>query len=115
VLFTMEADYFGAGHGERPDALTSGERHRHTLSGEAAAMLAAARKRSGWSVRQAAARVRVASGTIGMLETAARAPSRVVADRLVAAYQLTEAEAALLLSEAVSGVGYDYRRARNSG
>lgn len=73
-------------------------------------MLAAARKRCGWSIRQAAARVGVAGGMIGMLETATRAPSRVVADRLVAAYRLADAEAAQLLAEAVSGAGYDYRR-----
>ena len=74
-------------------------------------MLAAARKRRGWSVRQAAARVRVAHGMVGMLEAATRAPSRVVSARMIAAYRLDEAEAAQLLAEAVAGVGYDYRGA----
>ena len=110
-VYTMEDDYFGDGHGERPYALTDGERHRHTLSRETAAMLAAARRRSGWSFRQAAARVRVAHGMIAMLEAGTRAPSRVVADRLVSAYQLDKTEAALLRSESVTGAGYDYHGA----
>jgi hypothetical protein len=111
--YTMEVGFFDGGHGEHPGALTNGERRRHTLSPQTAAMLAAARKRSGLSVRQAAARVRVAAGMISMMEAGTGAPSRVDAERLVDVYQVTEAEAKLLLSEAVSGVGYDYRQARS--
>lgn len=114
-MYTLEAGYFGGGHGEHPEptqgehpsAPTHGVRQRHTLSRDAAVMLATARRRRGWSLRQAAARVGVAFGYVAMLEAGKRAPSRVVADHLVDAYQLDEADAALLRREAVSGVGYD--------
>ena len=97
-LFTMEPGHFAgdhgehlaATHGEHSSAPIHGVRQRHTLSGDAAVMLAAARKRHGWSLRQAAARVGVAFGYIAMLEVGKRAPSRTVADRPAAAYQLGE-------------------------
>jgi ribosome-binding protein aMBF1 (putative translation factor) len=114
----MELDRFGGAHGERPDA-TRGERpsgpthgeRRHQLGPEAAAMLAAARKRRGWSFRQAAASVGIAHGMIAMLEAGTRAPSRVTAEALITAYGLGEADAALLRREAVHGVGYERRQA----
>jgi ribosome-binding protein aMBF1 (putative translation factor) len=112
----MELDNFGAVRGERPEAWTRGERpgvwihgERHTLSGETAAMLRAARQRRGWSLRMAGTKAHVAFGHIAMMETGTRAPSVVVARRLAAVYQLGEAETAQLLAESVAGAGRDYR------
>jgi len=70
-------------------------------------MLAAARRRRGWSLREAARNVGVAFGTIAHLEHARRAPSATVARNIIRAYQLTEAEADMLCAEAVELAGKD--------
>jgi hypothetical protein len=62
----------------------------------------------------------VAYGTIAHLEHARRAPSAVVTRNIIRAYQPTEAEAEMLLAEAVEGAGQDSpykeaeRRSRSS-
>ena len=83
------------------------ESTRRTVSSDLAAMLAAARRRRGWSLREAARNVGVAYGTIAHLEHGRRAPSAVVARNLITAYGLTEAEANMLSTEAVEGAGKD--------
>jgi transcriptional regulator with XRE-family HTH domain len=88
-------------HGAREDTT------RRTVTPELAAVLAAARRRRGWSLREAARNVQVAYGTIAHLEKARRAPSIIVAENLIRAYRLTGAEARMLLAEAVEGAGKD--------
>lgn len=91
---------------------------RHTITAELAAMLAAARRRRGWALREAARNVGVAVGTIVHLEKARRAPSVVVAQSLIRAYRLNAVEADMLLAEAIEGAGKDspYRHdARRTG
>ena len=88
------------GHGVRNEST------RRTVRSDLAAMLAAARRR-GWSLREAARNVGVAYGTIAHLEHGRRAPSAVVARNLIHAYELTEADAAMLTAEAVEGAGKD--------
>jgi transcriptional regulator with XRE-family HTH domain len=84
-----------------------GESTRHTISPELAAVLANARRRRGWSLREAARNVGVAFGTIGHLEHARRAPSATVARNIIRAYRLTEAEAEMLCTQAVEDAGKD--------
>jgi transcriptional regulator with XRE-family HTH domain len=84
------------------------ETTRHTVTPELAAMLLAARRRRGWSQREAARNVEVACGTIGHLEHGRRAPSTVVAENLIEAYQLDPGEAAMLRAEAVEDAGRSY-------
>ena len=76
-------------------------------------MLAAARRRRGWSQREAARNAGVAYGMIGHLEHCRRAPSTVLAEKIIAFYQLDSAEAVMLRAEAVEGAGRDspFRRA----
>jgi DNA-binding XRE family transcriptional regulator len=85
---------------------------RHTITADLAAMLAAARRRLGWPLRAAARNVGVSEGTIVHLEKGRRAPSTVVAEAIIRAYELSDAEAAMLLAEAVEGAGWDspYKR-----
>jgi hypothetical protein len=75
-------------------------------------MLAAARRRRRWCLREAARNVQVAYGTIAHLEHGRRAPSTVVAENLITAYRLSPGEAAMLRAEAVEGAGWDspYKR-----
>jgi transcriptional regulator with XRE-family HTH domain len=80
---------------------------RRTITPELAAMLAAARRRRGWPLREAARNVGVSVGTIGHLEKGRRAPSTVVAEAIIRAYDLSPADAAMLLAEAVEGAGWD--------
>lgn len=89
------------GHGAREDTT------RRTITLELAEVLAAARRRRGWSLREAARNVGVAAGTIVHLEHGRRAPSTVVAGSLIGAYRLTPGEASMLLAEAVEGTGKD--------
>ncbi|MGH3191743.1 MAG: helix-turn-helix domain-containing protein [Streptosporangiaceae bacterium] len=88
-------------HGARDEST------RRTVTPELAAMLAAARRRRGWSLREAGRNVRVAHGTIAHLEKARRAPSIVVARNITRAYRLDPDEAAMLRAEAVEGAGWD--------
>lgn len=83
------------------------ETTRRTVTPELAAVLADARRRQGWSLREAARNVGVAPGTIVHLEKARRAPSAVVARNIIRAYHLTEAEAGMLCAEAVESAGWD--------
>lgn len=102
----MVHSVFPQPHGARDEST------RHTITPELAAVLADARRRRGWSLREAGRRAKVAHGTIAHLEKGRRAPSVVVARNIIRAYQLTEAEAAMLRSEAVEGAGWDspYRK-----
>jgi transcriptional regulator with XRE-family HTH domain len=68
-------------------------------------MLAAARRKRGWSLRQAARRANVTPGTIVHLEKARRAPSTVVAEEIICGYRLGPAEAAMLRAAAVPDAG----------
>lgn len=63
-------------------------------------------------MREAARNSGVSAGTIVHLEKGRRAPSTVVAEDIVRAYQLTLTEAAMLRAEAVRGAGWDspYKR-----
>lgn len=70
-------------------------------------MLAAARRRRRWSLREAARNIGVAHGMIAHLEHARRAPSATVARKIIRAYQLTEAEAEMLCAEAIDDAGKD--------
>ena len=90
------------------------ESTRRTISPDLAEVLAVARRRRGWSLREAGRNIGVAHGTIAHLEHARRAPSAVVARNIVRAYRLTEAEAAMLCAEAVESAGKDspFRRTR---
>lgn len=92
---------FPEGHGARADST------RRTITPELAEMLAAARRRRRWPLREAARNAGVAAGTIVHLEKARRAPSVVVAENIIRAYRLTPAEAAMLRAEAVEGAGKD--------
>lgn len=92
---------FPAPHGAHDEST------RRTITPELAAMLANARRRRGWSLREAARNVGVAFGTIGHLEHARRAPSASVARNIICAYQLTEAEAEMLCAEAIEDAGKD--------
>jgi DNA-binding XRE family transcriptional regulator len=98
-------------HGAREDST------RRTVTPELAAVLAAARRRRGWSLREAARNVGVAPGTIVHLEKARRAPSAVVARNIIRAYRLTDAEEAMLWAEAVEAAGWDspWKRAGAAG
>lgn len=97
----MVRAYFPEGHGAREETT------RHTVTPELAAMLAAARRRRGWSQREAARKVEVAYGMIGHLEHCRRAPSAVLAEKIADVYRLDSAEAAMLRAEAVEGAGRD--------
>jgi DNA-binding XRE family transcriptional regulator len=94
------------GHGAREDTT------RGTITADLAAVLAAARRRRRWPLREAARNVGVAPGTIVHLEKARRAPSSVVAEKIIDAYRLDPSEAAMLRAEAVQGAGWDspYKR-----
>ena len=89
------------GHGAREETT------RHTVTTELAAMLAAARRRRGWSQREAARKIGVAYGMIGHLEHCRRAPSASLAEEIIDAYQLDPGEADMLWAEAVQGAGRD--------
>ncbi len=80
---------------------------RRTITSELAEMLAGARRRRRWSLREAGRNAGVAPGTIVHLEKARRAPSTVVAENIIRAYELAPSEAAMLRAEAVEGVGKD--------
>ena len=92
---------FPEGHGAHDEST------RRTITPELAEVLAAARRRLGLSVREAARRADVSTGTIVHLEKARRAPSIVVAENLIDAYWLGPREAAMLRAEAVKGAGKD--------
>jgi DNA-binding XRE family transcriptional regulator len=82
----------------------------HTMSRRDAPSLPSsrdARRRCGWSLREAGRNVGVAHGTIAHLEKARRAPSVVVARNIIRTYRLTDPEAAMLRAEAVEGAGWD--------
>src|ERR1017187_825434 len=70
-----------------------GARQRHVIGADLAAMLAAARRSRGWSLREAGGGVGVASATIAHLEHCRRAPSAYVADAIAAAYELAAGDA----------------------
>jgi transcriptional regulator with XRE-family HTH domain len=99
---------FPEGHGAHDDST------RHTITPELAAVLADARLRRGWSLREAARNVGVAAGTIAHLEHARRAPSVVVARNIARAYQLSPSEADMLFAQAIENAGKDsvYANAR---
>jgi DNA-binding XRE family transcriptional regulator len=99
---------FPQGHGAREDTT------RSTVTAGLSAVLAAARRRRGWSVREAARNIGVAAGTVVHLEKGRRAPSTVVAESIIRAYQLDSGEAAMLLAEAVEGAGWDSPHKRPS-
>jgi len=80
---------------------------RRTVTADLAEMLATARRRLGWTLREAAQNVGVSTGTIEHLEKARRAPSTVVARNIACAYQLSPSEADMLFAEAVAGAGKD--------
>ncbi|MGH3218969.1 MAG: helix-turn-helix domain-containing protein [Streptosporangiaceae bacterium] len=92
---------FREAHGARDEST------RRTVTPDLAAVLAAARRRRGWSLREAARNVGVAHGTIAHLEKARRAPSAIVAESIFRAYRLDPDEAAMLRAEAVEGAGWD--------
>ena len=85
---------------------------RRTVDTATAAMLAAARRAGGWSLREAARRASVTPGTIVHLEKARRAPSIVVAEDIIAGYRLGFAEAEQLRAQAVTDVGKGRYRGR---
>ncbi|GAA4630067.1 hypothetical protein GCM10023196_053900 [Actinoallomurus vinaceus] len=92
-----------------------GERHhepRRTLDSDTAAMLRRYRQARRWSYRRASKETGVAYGYLAELEAARRAPSTVVAETLIRAYRLNPADAGALRSEALSGVGRDWRPGR---
>jgi ribosome-binding protein aMBF1 (putative translation factor) len=99
--YPMVRSAFPEAHGAREETT------RHVVTLHLAAMLAAARRRRGWSQREAARETGVAYGMIGHLEHCRRAPSAALAEAIVTAYELGPAEAALLLAEAVEGAGRD--------
>jgi len=78
---------------------------RRTLPPDVAAMLAAARRERGLSVREAARRAGVTAGTIIHLEKGRRAPSIIVAEGLIGAYRLAGRDAAMLRDAAVTDAG----------
>jgi transcriptional regulator with XRE-family HTH domain len=78
---------------------------RRVITPDVAAMLAAARRGRGWSLREAARRAGVSPGTIVHLEAARRAPSIIVAEDIIEAYGLPPADAARLRSAAVTDAG----------
>jgi len=78
---------------------------RRTLPDDVAAMLAAARRERGWSLREAARRAGVAAGTIVHLEKGRRAPSIIVAEDIIRAYRLGGLDAGRLRSAAVTDAG----------
>lgn len=82
-----------------------GARQRHVIGADLAAMLAAARRSRGWSLREAGRRVGVAYATIAHLEHCRRAPSAYVADAIAAAYELAAGDAEWLRSAAIADVG----------
>lgn|ERR1017187_1860164 len=88
---------------------------RRTISSDVGTMLAAARRAQGWSLREAARQVGCAPGTIVHLEHARRAPSVIIAEAVIAAYQLPRFRAEQLRAEAIPGAGrsspWKHRRA----
>ena len=91
-----------------PASLTRGarpHRPRRTIPPAVAEMLAAARRKHRWSIREAARRVNVAPGTIVHLEKARRAPSVIVAEDIIYGYRLGLAEADMLRAAAVADAG----------
>ena len=78
---------------------------RRTVSPELAAMLAAARRRRGWSLRRAAREIGCSPGTVVHLEKSRRAPSVILAWDIIRAYRLGDAQADMLLDDAVDDAG----------
>jgi transcriptional regulator with XRE-family HTH domain len=71
-------------------------------------MLADARRGRGWSLREAGRRAGVTPGTIVHLEKARRAPSILVAEDIIDAYELPNDCAEMLRSAAVTDAGRSY-------
>lgn len=92
--------------------VTSG--HRSMANPDVAVLLSAARRRRGLTIERAAALARISTGMVSMLEHGRRRPSVVVAEVLADVYRLGDRDAALLMAEALEGVGRDspYYRAR---
>jgi len=78
---------------------------RRLVTLEVAEMLAAARRNRGWSLRRAAREIGCTPGTVVHLEKRRRAPSTVLAGNIIDAYDLDDAQADMLLAEAVDNAG----------
>jgi DNA-binding XRE family transcriptional regulator len=78
---------------------------RRELPADVAGMVATARRRRGWGVREAARRIGVSPGTIVHLEKGRRAPSVIVAENIIDAYRLPDESAEMLLAVAVTDAG----------
>jgi transcriptional regulator with XRE-family HTH domain len=72
-----------------------------------AAILAQARAERGWSCAAAAARLGISRRMLGMLEHGQRVPSVVLAEALIAGYDLDVDQAHMLRSTALPNVGRD--------
>lgn len=75
---------------------------RHVPPAEVSQMLARARMRRGWRLREAAARLGISAGYLSRLECGQRAPSVRMARRLAEGLRLTDAERAELYAVAVT-------------
>lgn len=89
----------------------SGHESRRTLPADVAELLRWHRQARGWSLRRAGQETGISYTHIASMESGVRAPSTVVAELLVQAYEMRPADAELLLSAAVPGVGRDWRPA----
>jgi ribosome-binding protein aMBF1 (putative translation factor) len=86
---------------------------RRDLDPAVADMLKRARRRVGWSVREAAEVLNIVASYVSLLENAHRVPSTVVAERLIAGYRLDMADADSLREVALEGVGKDWSPKRS--
>ncbi|MFJ3141411.1 helix-turn-helix domain-containing protein [Streptomyces halstedii] len=83
-------------------------RIRRTPPAELGPMLAAARKRSGYTRRRVSIAAGLGRSYFGLIEGGHRTPSRVAAERLADVLQLTEPERAQLYAAAVPDAGYSH-------
>lgn len=85
-------------------------RARRVLLPDTATMLAEARHRRAWSLRQAGRAVGCSYESVRLMELRRRVPSVAVALGIIRAYGLGSAEGARLMAEAVGDAGYSKRR-----
>lgn len=86
-------------------------RARRALLPDTANMLARARRKRGWSLRQAGRAIGISYESVRLMELRRRVPSVAVALEIARAYELSPGDSVRLFREAADGAGYSKRRA----